>query len=356
MAIYFIGLALAALFFIRRLSRMIRLLKHNQGQKRGKYTVYYLSEESSAFSFFRWIFMPKSLADGAQAERILLHEMEHGRQMHSIDILFFEFYHIVFWFNPFIWLYKRALKDMHEYLADAAVIAQGYERAEYKLLIFEHAIGYRVSMANSFNQSQIKKRLYMLSRKRSRSLAVMKFVLAVPLALLFFFAYSCSKSKMEEVLAISERKPQTIKQVPPQEPQEEAKQEPLEEKEEVQTEEKQEIPKASVPAVDTSMVYYMVGEMPEFPGGNDALITYMKENTHYPEEAIKAEIQGKVYVKMVVDEYGRVTKAQVVKPVDPLLDKEALRVVSNMPQWKPAKNGERFVRVYYVIPVSFMLN
>jgi len=355
-AIYFLGLCLAVLFFIKRLSRLIRLVMQNRGVKKGNYTVYYLSEESSAFSFFRWIFMPASLADGAEAERILLHEMEHGRQMHSLDILFFEIYHIIFWFNPFVWLYKRALKDMHEYMADAAVVAQGCEKAEYKLLIFEHAIGYRVSMANSFNQSQIKKRLYMLSKKRSRSFAVLKFILAIPLVILFFFAFSCTKSKVEEVLAAPAKKTWTEKQVPLQVLKEEPKSETVEKKEEEKMDQPQDLQQETAPAVDTSMVYFVVGEMPLYPGGDDALRSYLKENIHYPEEAIKAGIHGTVYVQIVIDEYGKPTKAKVMRPVDPLLDYEAMRVVSNMPQWKPAKNADHLVRVYYVIPVSFQLD
>jgi len=95
--------------------------------------------------------------------------------------------------------------------------------------------------------------------------------------------------------------------------------------------------------------------MPEFIGGEKALFQYLKNKIDYHEYAIKNNIQGKVYVRFYVNKKGMIKEAEVVKGVHPILNKEALKVVENMPKWKPGiQNGEK-VNVYMVIPINFML-
>ena len=114
-----------------------------------------------------------------------------------------------------------------------------------------------------------------------------------------------------------------------------------------------EFPKSQSP---DDLVYDVVEEMPEFPGGIPALLTFMKENIKYPAEAQKKGVQGRVIVKFVVDKQGQVTNAKVERPVDPALDAEALRVVNSMPRWTPGKQGGKLVNVGYVLPVHFGLS
>ena len=82
-------------------------------------------------------------------------------------------------------------------------------------------------------------------------------------------------------------------------------------------------------------VYMEVEVMPEFPGGFDGLKEFLMKNITYPEQAKKDTITGKVFVQFIIDETGKVTGSKVIKGVDPLLDKEALRVIDAMPVWKP---------------------
>lgn len=102
-----------------------------------------------------------------------------------------------------------------------------------------------------------------------------------------------------------------------------------------------------------NLVYDVVDQMPSFPGGQNALIQYLSSNIKYPVAAEKKGIQGRVKVQFVVEKDGRIVDAAVVEPVEPSLDKEALRVVNSMPKWRPGiKNGEN-VRVKYYIPIVF---
>ena len=102
-------------------------------------------------------------------------------------------------------------------------------------------------------------------------------------------------------------------------------------------------------------VYGIVEEMPQFPGGEIALCKYIANSIKYPVVAQKTGIQGKVYVTFIVDRDGGVTDVKVLQGVDPLLDREALRVVRNLPRWKPGKQRGVPVRVSYTVPINFIL-
>ncbi|MCU0456334.1 MAG: energy transducer TonB [Bacteroidales bacterium] len=101
--------------------------------------------------------------------------------------------------------------------------------------------------------------------------------------------------------------------------------------------------------------FVVVEEMPMFPGGDPALLTYIAEHTNYPEVAKENNIQGKVIVRFCVTAKGSVSQISVLKSVDPELDKEAVRVVSTLPAFKPGKQGGKPVPVWYMVPINFTL-
>ena len=102
-------------------------------------------------------------------------------------------------------------------------------------------------------------------------------------------------------------------------------------------------------------VYQQVEVMPEYPGGETALMNDLVGAIKYPEEASKKGIQGKVYVSFVVDEQGKVTNAKIEKGVEASLDKESLRVVGELKTWKPGKEKGKAVKVAYTIPINYAL-
>lgn len=101
----------------------------------------------------------------------------------------------------------------------------------------------------------------------------------------------------------------------------------------------------------TGKVYDVVEQMPSFPGGNEALMNFIKENITWPD--VQDYVQGRVVVKFIVERDGSISYAQIARSLDPLFDKEALRVVNNMPKWNPGKQNGKTVRVSYNVPVSF---
>ena len=100
---------------------------------------------------------------------------------------------------------------------------------------------------------------------------------------------------------------------------------------------------------------YYIPPQPEFPGGQEALMEWIEQNKVYPQEAIDKGIEGRVIVKFTVEEDGTVTNGKIVRGVDPLLDKEALRLVSIMPKWKPGMNNGEVVRCFFTLPITFKL-
>ena len=102
-------------------------------------------------------------------------------------------------------------------------------------------------------------------------------------------------------------------------------------------------------------VYDTVEQMPEYPGGMQAMIEFLQTNMKYPEDAAKQKVEGRVMVQFVVETDGSVSDVHVAKQVFPSLDAEAIRVVQAMPKWTPGKNGGQVVRVKYNLPIVFRM-
>ena len=104
-----------------------------------------------------------------------------------------------------------------------------------------------------------------------------------------------------------------------------------------------------------NMVYDVVEVMPQYPGGQIAMLKYIMENIKYPEQAMKEGIQGRVTVRFIVEKDGSISDVKPVLSVHPLLNKEAVRVVKSMPKWSPGKHNGKPVRVRFNLPVMFKL-
>ncbi len=111
-----------------------------------------------------------------------------------------------------------------------------------------------------------------------------------------------------------------------------------------------------VEKVDSDGVYLMPDQLPEFPGGIQAMMKFLSTNIKYPVEAQKKGISGRVIVQFVIMEDGTLDQAKVIRGVDPLLDEEALRVVKSMPKWKPGMDRGEAVKVRFTAPIMFNLS
>ena len=113
--------------------------------------------------------------------------------------------------------------------------------------------------------------------------------------------------------------------------------------------------KLSTVSVESRKVFTVVEQMPSFPGGDAALMSYLANNIHYPTVAAENGVQGRVVVGFVVERDGSITDVRILRGVDPSLDREAMRVVKSMPRWTPGKQNGSAVRVEYQVPIAFRL-
>lgn len=170
LVIYLSGFAVMLFRFCRNIHIVNRLLRTAEKIDNEWYRIALLENNINPFSFLRTVYLNKGDYLGDRiAPNVLRHELEHVRQLHSRDIIFFEVIHIVFWFNPVLILYKRAARINHEYLADDAVISNMQDMKNYALELINF-ISLRVSVpfTSGFSPSMIRLRLLMLNTSTTR--------------------------------------------------------------------------------------------------------------------------------------------------------------------------------------------
>ena len=311
--IYLTGISILLLRFLIRYASLIVIRQKCIIKKKDGLYIALSKKQIAPFSFFKTIFINENAIDEEQMDKIIMHENVHISQLHSLDIIFAEIICMLTWFNPVSWMIKAALKETHEYLADYGVSEQTPNSTEYFLLLIKNAIGVQPGLANNLNKSLTLKRLNMMKKPRSGRLSKLKALLVLPLVALLFITLSCTNSK-EELKSDNTS--------------------------ETQQSEKKDL---------------TVDKMPEFPGGQAAMSKFIIDNVKYPLEAKKSGIQGKVFVKFTVTKTGKLDKISISQKVNELLDAEALRVISNMPDWIPGSSKDSPVDVEMTLPISFKL-
>jgi hypothetical protein len=192
--VYSIGALFSLVCFGYKIAQLFTLIRKYGYQKCGKLKLVYIEEDTAPFSFFNYFFLNKSNISQHDLLRIIDHELVHINQHHTIDLIIIELLTIVEWFNPFVRPYKKSLKETHEYLADNQVIAQGFSRAKYQLLIFEQHVGMNLfEFVNNFNHSLIKRRITMMTKGKSKSWAKSKFLLMIPVICFLVLAFANPK-------------------------------------------------------------------------------------------------------------------------------------------------------------------
>lgn len=340
--IYLAGILLFGIRFFRDILNLGILIKREKNSENNIITIDDIN--TSGFSALGYIFIKKDLGSG-DADEIIKHESSHIRFRHFIDIVFIEIITILQWFNPFIYLFNKSLREIHEFQADDHHLRTGIPVIRYQQLIMNQIFSTRIfSITNSFsNPTLTKKRLIMMTKKRSSILANLKLLLVIPLvaAALVIFSTCSNQVKTENQLpGVNSEKNEAPTEagvpLPPPPPP----------------------PPPPVPGSDNaeSQPYEMVDQMPVFRGGDQALLNYIAENTSYPENAKKNGITGRVIVKFAIETDGSIDRVGIVKGIDPELDMEAVRVVSSLPDFEtPGLLDGKPVPVWYMVPITFAL-
>jgi TonB family protein len=372
--IYITGVVLFLLKFIIDFINLLFLILRQKSA--GSRIIRFHGFNTSGFSAMGFIFINTRLSP-EEAGEIIRHEQNHLKNNHFVDIMFFEIFKSFQWFNPTVYLFDRSLRAIHEYQADEGCINSGVPVVNYQSLLLSQVFKSKAfNLTNSFsNPSLIKKRMVMMTKKRTSAIARMKLLLVLPAAAFVFFAISAYKEipvapvtktiQLDPTVTTEPVSPSNAiinsevkKQIkaedmiappppPPPPPSEKSSEKATEEVKtisEVLTEENEPEP------------FVVVEEMPMFPGGDVELLRYIGENTKYPEAAKEKNIQGRVIIRFCVTAKGSVSQLSVLKGVSPDLDAEALRVVGTLSGFNPGKQGGKPVPVWYMVPITFTLN
>lgn len=392
--IYVIGMVITLCRFVWAYIKLSNIIRKGRKEKMDGYTLVITGDESrSPFSWRKYVVVGDK-KDTEECRAVIVHELRHLSARHSMDLIIAQIYAIAVWYNPVSWLMIDELKTVHEYEADEAVIDSGVNLKEYQMLLIKKAVGARLpSLANSLNHSKLQKRITMMYQSKSKmagkfsslalvpALAIGMAVVSIPAVASLIsdaseaflvdpvgkvtkksvdseMVASGSFQNVSQVMDASETETLSISET-------ESKSESVKAEDFLYSEEGMSSEITSAAANPTAeqvdkkkdeKVYLAVEKQAEFPGGTKAMMEWLGNNIRYPEDAFKADMQGRVIVKFVVNKDGSISDASILKSVSPSLDQEAVRVVMAMPKWAPGENNGEKVASYFHLPVVFKLS
>ena len=204
-----ITIVLGGSIFLFGLVKIVILILRNQSKKLDKYKVVETSESIFPFSLFKWIIINPEKYSSEDVKQIIAHEKMHAFQLHSVDLIIIEVLVILFWFNPFIYWYRKSIREIHEYLADQAVVENGFDQIDYQKLLLNQVAGSRfIGLTSRFSNSLSKNRLKMLTMMKSKNITKFKIAIVIPIivgAIFFFACHEQSRNSIDEVVVTSAR-------------------------------------------------------------------------------------------------------------------------------------------------------
>lgn len=414
---FFIGMVATLGYTLSNVLRVWLLISRSQQHPQSDGTVICVTSfDVSPFSWMHYIVLSQSDYE-AQDASILAHERGHIRRRHSLDLLLVDTLTALQWFNPAMWMLRQDLRAIHEYEADAAVLSQGINMRQYQYLLIQKAVSHcGYSVANGISHSTLKNRINMMLHKNSSRASLLKLLALVPIVGIALamqaetvndYVYTektqtpqkkvVKKGKANAQIkmgnkTIQVKKTEKIASGKTKEPlimidgkrSTKAEMDALDEKRidhinvlkgkaateiygaegkngviEIKTKKPvllDVVVKTEAQTEPDDKPFDVVEQMPEFPGGQEALMQFLRQEVKYPKEAEEKGLQGRVVVRYIIEKDGSISEVEIAKSVNEYLDAEAIRVVKAMPKWKPGKQNGEPVRVKFTIPVTFRLS
>ncbi len=317
-------------------------------EPRGDINMLYSREVAAPFSFFSYLILPQETKyTEPELAQIMAHERCHIREKHSFDILLCEVLHVLFWWNPLVILWKRALIDQHEYLADQAVL-QDHAPQEYgHFLLRQLQVCTPAGPVHTIFQSPIKKRMIMMTSSFTSRTQMVRYFLFIPVMLCTHVLVTQAQTTKTKPSNTSRHKPvvlvDTIITVDPRTWNEEMK---IVKSEHYES--------ADVPPVYGTCASGSTADQLQ-ACSLDNLMQFLGANLRYPESARNAGVQGNALVSFIINEQGKLENPVIVQSLGDEIDSEVLRVVGEMGTWSPAVVNGKAVRFKYSLPVRFKL-
>lgn len=261
------------------------------------------------FAFFKYLMWDDSLnLSEEEKKQVLDHEKVHIKQKHSYDIMLMEVLKVFFWFNPFIYLYRNLLEEIHEYEADRTAVKANGQVAYTKLLVKLVFQKMGISQGSFFAKSKTLKRVNMITAQKR--INWFKLFAPIPVVALLFFIFSCDAKVKTESVTIAE----------------------------------------------TAYVYANFGEndvRPTPESGFNDWKDYLLENIKYPEKPIFGRLEGNVTVSFLVNELGEIRDVKLVEGIGKDFDDQVLSAIKKSPKWSPGVKGGFAIPTKIEIPVTF---
>ncbi len=314
-----------------------KLTKASQSKSHNGYILIENKKHLLPFSFFKFLFWnPEYQVDEVEKATIIRHELAHIKGFHSIDILLSEIACILFWCSPLVYFYKKAIRDNHEFIADAAVLETTKIQSYGTFLLAQNQGLQTIPLANHFIQSQLKKRILMMTKTNSQKSAGLKYLIFLPALFGLCMIFSCQNvTKVDEQVTTTQPSQKSLN------------------------------------TADANDVYSKVDEMPRFPGcenfesyeekkdcGTKKMLEYIYKNVKYPKEARELKIEGTVVIRFIVGKDGIVKNPEILRSIGGGCEEEVLRIMNKMKEevtWIPGFQNNEAVNVYFNLPVKFKL-
>lgn len=310
--VYALGILIFGLLNLWGLMQIYQMVRKSTFMKKmGAVSVYKAPINAS---FGKTIFVKDNISEN-EVNIIIKHEIAHVNQWHTIDKIYSIIVQLFVWFNPVVYIWQKLIDKNHEYLADEEVL-ESESLENYSLFLLQQKMQTNITFSTApiSKMSHLKSRIMKMKSKskNQNKMKNSKFnYLWIPACLLVLSIGSISAKQMVE-------------------------------------NESENVTEVYQNTEDPDV-------MPEFTGGQQAMMQFLMENIKYPESAKENDIEGTVFIAFVVNSKGKVTKANVKKSAEKSLDDEALRVINKMPKWTPGEKDGKKVNVEMVLPIKFKL-
>ena len=316
--IVYIIVALVFLFrFIKNVLHFIVKVRVNQTLCYQNATLVLIQEKVLPHTFLNYIFVNREdHISKAIEDELYTHELAHIKQKHTIDIIFVEILKTLFWFNPLLSYYKKAIQLNHEFLADEKVISTHRNITPYQNLLLKKASGAQgFALASNLNFSITKKRLLMMTKTTNSLMALTKQLLLLPFIAVLIFV-SCAKETQDT-------NEETVK-----------------------------LPEESAGMTSEEKIYSTgLTKQPEFEGGIQGFYKYVNKEFIIPE--INEDLTAKIYMSFVVEKDGTMSNIKALRDPGHGLGTEAERVLKSITKkWSPGEIEGKKVRTNYNLPIT----
>jgi len=200
--LFYTGVLLMALRLLVQFISLYRMHKNSSPDHLDDYKVRILNDEVSPFSFWQTIYINPRLHKKQDLNNILEHERVHVEEWHTLDIILAEICVVFYWFNPGVWLMKKAVRENIEFITDAKILKKGIDKKAYQYSLLDvGTLQPSVAIANNFNLSDLKKRIKMMNAKRSSKVNLTRYLFVLPVLLCVTLAFTIDNKGVKKSLA-----------------------------------------------------------------------------------------------------------------------------------------------------------